>query len=108
MIAVEIGEAGGPGVLGGTVPSRVQTITVSGTRTVTVDTRSEVPTAKATGSVEFRNLTAAPLVIPSGTIVYSVSPQLMRFVTVEETPLEGGAGSLAAVKIEALEVGWNR
>ena len=37
MITVEIGEAGGPGVLGGTVPSRVQTITVSGTRTVTVE-----------------------------------------------------------------------
>jgi hypothetical protein len=105
VIPVEVGEAGGSGVLGGTVPSRVHTITVSGTRTVTVDTQSEVATAKATGTVEFRNLTAAPLVIPSGTIVYSVSPQLMRFVTLEQTPLEGGTSSSVEVRIEALEPG---
>jgi hypothetical protein len=72
---------------------------------VTVGTRADVPTAKATGTVEFRNLTAAPTVIPSGTIVYSVSPQLMRFLTLEETPLEGGSNSAAEVRIEALEAG---
>jgi hypothetical protein len=55
--------------------------------------------------VEFRNLTASPLVIPSGTIVFSVSPQTTRFITLEETPLEGGAGSLATVRIEASESG---
>jgi hypothetical protein len=105
VIVVEIGQAVGSGVLGGTAPSRVHTITVSGTRTVTVETRSEVPTAKATGTVEFRNLTVAPLVIPSGTIVYSVSPQLMGFVTLAETPLEGGTSSSVDVRIEALEAG---
>jgi hypothetical protein len=105
VIAIEIEEEGGAGVLGGTVPSRTRAITVAGNRTVTVDARSEVPTAKATGSVEFRNLTAAPLLIPSGTIVYTVSPQLVRFVTLEDKPLEGGTSSLAEIRIEALDAG---
>jgi len=105
VIAVEIEDEGGAGVLGGTIPSRARTTTVAGNRTVTVGARSEVPTAKATGSVEFRNLTAAPLVIPSGTIVYSVSPQLVRFVTLEDQPLEGGTSSSADVRIEALDAG---
>lgn len=93
VIAVEFDEPGSAGVLGGTVPSRGHNITVSGNRTVTVETRMEVPTTKATGRVEFRNLAGAPLVIPSGTIVYSVSPELVRFVTLEEKPLDGGANS---------------
>jgi hypothetical protein len=105
VIAVDVGEESGSGVLGGTAPSRVHTLTVSGNRTVTVDTRSDVPTAKATGSVEFRNITATPLIIPSGTIIYSVSPQVVRFVTLEESPLRGGADSSAEVRIEALEAG---
>jgi len=105
MISVEFGETAGAGVLGGTVPSRDRTITVSGTRTVTVETRTEIPTTKATGSVEFRNLTGAPRVIPSGTIVYSVSPQLIRFVTLEEKPLDGRMNSSVTVTIEALEAG---
>jgi hypothetical protein len=105
VITIEVGEEGGAAVLGGTVPPRAHTITVSGNRTVAVDARSEVPTAKAAGSVEFRNLTASPLVIPSGTIVYSVSPLLVRFVTLEEKPLEGGTNSSAEVRIEALDAG---
>jgi len=105
VITIDVAEADGSAVLGGSVPSRRRTVTVSGTGTMTVNTRAELPVAKATGRVEFRNLTAAPLVIPQGTIVYSVSPRLVRFATMDEVTLEEGTNASAEAAIEALDPG---
>lgn len=70
-----------------------------------VTTRADTPAARATGSVEFQSLTAAPLVIPRGTIVYSAAPRLARFITLEEGALGEDTISSVKVAIEAVDAG---
>jgi hypothetical protein len=50
-------------------------------------------------------LTLAPLVIPAGTVVYSVSPTGVRYATLNETRLEGQPKAFVEVPIQALAGG---
>jgi hypothetical protein len=68
-------------------------------------TRSEVATAKAGGAAQLQNLSAARLLVPAGTVVYSLTPELRRYVTLQDTPLDVGSNSTVAVPIEAVDAG---
>ena len=70
-----------------------------------VQTRSEIATAKATGTARFQNLSAAPLLVPAGTVVYSLTPNLVRFVTLQDAQLDTSVNNVAEIPIEALEAG---
>ena len=72
---------------------------------MTVQTRSEIATAKATGAAQFQNLSAAPLLVPAGTVVYSLRPSLVRFVTLQDLQLDTGSNNIAEIPIEAVEAG---
>ena len=50
-------------------------------------------------------MTLTPLVIPAGTVVYSVSPTGVRYATLNETRLEGKPNAFVEVPIQALDGG---
>jgi len=54
---------------------------------------------------EFKNLTQSVLVIPLGTVVYSVTPSSARFATQSEARLPGNVDATVEVPIEAVEAG---
>lgn len=104
-LMVDTQVAGNTTVLTGTLPLQNKTVSVSGSQTQPVSTLAEVPQEKAKGFVEFQNLTASPILIPAGTVVYSLEPELVRFVTIQEIEVAGGAISDAGVPVEALVKG---
>jgi len=104
-IAIDISGVGAPGILSGRVPAQTPRITISGKKTMRVESQSEIPKEKATGTVRFQNLAQSMTVIPSGTIVYSVTPSTVRFATLQEARLDGKVNASVEVPIEALEAG---
>jgi hypothetical protein len=62
-----------------------------------------VPQSKATGVVEFRNLTQQSVHVPAGLIVGT--PNGIRFVTTEEGDVDSGIGETLELPVEAVEAG---
>ncbi len=91
--------------VGGSVPARVITVTVSGTQSAPITSKAAVPQFKAMGVAEFKNLTQAEVVIPAGTIVFSITPSSERFATLNETRLAGKVDATVDVPIEAVQAG---
>lgn len=104
-LPVDLRTAAAPGVLTGNVPAQTAAITVKGEQTLRVQSRAQVPTERAEGSVRFENLTPSSLVLPAGTVVYSVSPSPVRFATTQDAHLDGRIGAVVDVPIVALEAG---
>jgi hypothetical protein len=104
-VNVEARGEGASGILTGWVPTRSIKVTSSASQTMQVQSRSEIPKEKATGTVRFQNLSQVPIVIPSGTVVYSVTPSTVRFVTLLESQVEGKVNASVEIPIEALEAG---
>lgn len=99
----------GPGfqevAISGSVPAHVISVTVNGSQSAQVTSTGTVPQDKALGMAEFKNLTQSVLVIPLGTVVYSVTPSSARFATQSEARLPGNVDATVDVPIEAVEAG---
>jgi hypothetical protein len=99
----------GPGIqevaISGSVPAHVISVTVGGTKSAQVTSTAPIPQDKALGIAEFKNLTQTELVIPAGTIVYSVTPSSARFATQGEARLPGDVNATINVPIEAVQAG---
>lgn len=100
-VSAGIGQVG----IGGTLPSHLLIASVSGTQSTQVSSTAAVPQDKATGVVDFKNLTNAAQIIRAGTIVYSISPTSMRFATQNDASLPATVGALVGVPIEAAQAG---
>ncbi len=91
--------------ISGSVPAEVLSVTVTGSQSAPVRTMAAVAQGQATGIVEFKNLTQTAVVIPGGTIVYSVSPTAQRFATENEVQLSGKVDASIQVPIQAVQSG---
>jgi hypothetical protein len=91
--------------ISGSVPSYQIVVTVSGTQSAKTTSQAKVPLDKAKGIVRFQNLTQAPVVIPAGTVVHSVTPEAARFATLNDTRLDGKVNAFVEVPIKALQAG---
>lgn len=91
--------------ISGSVPARAINVEASGTQSAPVTTMSAVPQDKARGIAEFRNLTQSELVIPAGTVVYSITPVSQRFATQNDAQLAAQVNATAQVPIQATEGG---
>ena len=89
----------------GNIPAREKRIILDGAQTVVVTGEGVVPQSKATGVIEFRNLTPNALTIPAGTIVESAGDALAQFVTLENGIIAAGVGKKLEIPIEAVESG---
>lgn len=86
----------------GIIPAREKLIVVEGEQTITVTGEGVVPQSRATGFVEFRNLTQSAQEIPAGTIV---SADGIRFETTGRVEVEPGVGQTAEAAVRAVEGG---
>ena len=86
----------------GNIPAREKRIMVEGDQTVVVTGEGTIPQSRATGFVEFRNLTQSAQTIPAGTIV---SAGDVRFETTGESSVDAGVGKKIEVAVRALEGG---
>ncbi|MCK6566194.1 MAG: hypothetical protein DCC59_15760 [Chloroflexi bacterium] len=89
--------------LSGEIPAHTLSMTLSDERRLVLSGFISVPKTKAAGVVQFINSGSDEVVIPAGTVV--ATNTLIRFATVEEARLSGGADEAVEVKIEALEAG---
>jgi hypothetical protein len=104
-LPAEASTKGVSSVVAMSLPAQEMKVTVSGTQSIKITSRASVPQDKARGVAHFQNLTLAPLVIPAGTVVYSVSPTGVRYATLNETRLEGQPKAFVEVPIQALDGG---
>ena len=86
----------------GNIPAREKRIMVEGDQTVVVTGEGTIPQSRATGFVEFRNLTQSAQTIPAGTIV---SAGDVRLETTGESSVDAGVGKKIEVAVRALEGG---
>jgi hypothetical protein len=87
----------------GSIPARMLSTTVEMEGTKTITSRIALPSAKAGGVAQFRNLTGNEVEIPAGTVV--ATDALIRFVTMEDASLPAGVDETVDVRIEALSAG---
>jgi hypothetical protein len=87
----------------GSIPARMLSTTVEVEQSKTVTSRIALPSAKANGMVQFRNLTGNEVDIPAGIVV--ATETLVRFVTMEDASLPAGVDETVDVRIEALSAG---
>ena len=104
-LPAQAGVDGSSTVIAMSLPAQQIKVTVSGTQVIKVTSRSSVPQDKSKGIAHFQNLTLTPLVIPAGTVVYSISPTGVRYATLNETRLEGKPNAFVEVPIQALDGG---
>jgi hypothetical protein len=104
-LTLDVRTGNGAGILQGGVPAQWATILLNGTKTMPVLTRSEVPSTRAGGVARIQNLSVAPLLIPAGTVVYTLKPDLRRYITLQDAQLDAGANTFVDVPIEAVNAG---
>lgn len=105
MIPITAGESIKSVSITGNVPAREIRFTVTGAQSATIISQSSVPQDKAKGVARFKSLTQIPVIIPAGTVVYSAGPTTVRFVTLNQTRLEGKINSIVETPIAAVEGG---
>jgi hypothetical protein len=86
----------------GNIPAREKRILLDGTQTVIVTGETVIPQARATGAVEFSNLTQDEVTIPSGTIVFAGE---IQFETTEEVIVPAGVRKKIEAQVQALDGG---
>ncbi|MBN2386124.1 MAG: baseplate J/gp47 family protein [Anaerolineales bacterium] len=91
--------------LAGVVPSRMATLVVGGSRSVAINSYSDVPDDPAVGTVVFRNLTSEVVGVPAGTIVRTPDESSQRFVTTVDGVLEAEVGAMVELPVQALRGG---
>ncbi len=91
--------------IAGGIPAHEITVTVSGTQSARVSTESSIPDSPASGIARFTNLTQSDVSIPAGTIVYSLSPAVVQFATMNNTHVAGNVNAVVEVPISAVNGG---
>jgi Baseplate J-like protein len=91
--------------ISGHLPSHPINVTVSGMQSARIISQASIPQTKATGIARFKNLTQSAVAIPSGTIVYSIGQNTVRFVTMNDTHLPGTINAFVDVPITAAVAG---
>jgi len=86
----------------GNVPARELILMLDGTQTVPVTGEGVVPQSKATGFVEFRNLTQQSMTVPAGTVLNAGE---VRFLTTQDILVDGGVGKRIDAPVQAIEGG---
>lgn len=89
----------------GSVPSHSISVNVTSSQSAQISSQSSIPQTKATGIARFKNLTQGDVSIPAGTVVYSVGPTTVRFITMNDTHLIGTANAFVDVPITAEQAG---
>ncbi len=92
-------------LMNGSLPAHEISVAVSGSQSAKVTAQSLIPQSKATGIARFKSLSQSSVTIPAGTVVYSVSPTTVRFVTMHDTHLDGTPNAFVDVPITALQPG---
>ena len=87
----------------GNIPAMTVSVNVSIEESMAVTSEITIPNSRARGVVRFVNLGSDEIDIPLGTIVSTVD--LIRFVTLNQTRLPGGADEFVEVRVEALDGG---
>jgi hypothetical protein len=105
IVMVQVSQAPDTGMLTGGVSSQTVDISASGSQTMRVESQLKIPIDKATGIVRFQSIVQSPLLIPAGTVLYSVTPEPLRFATLEAAQLGDGANEIIEVPVEALAPG---
>ncbi len=88
-LPAETTEAEPSAIVAARLPAQAATVNVSATKSMKISTLASVPVAKATGIAHFQNLTLTPLIIPAGTVIYSVSPNGARYATLQKPDSTG-------------------
>jgi hypothetical protein len=89
----------------GEIPAHEISVTVVGSQSAKVVSQKSIPQDKSGGIARFKNLTQSELTIPTGTVIYSVGPTPIRFVTLNDTHLPGKVNAFVEVPIAAVEAG---
>jgi hypothetical protein len=91
--------------ISGLLPAETAVIEVEGRDSMPVTGRTRLPDAKASGDVNFTNLTVNGLSIPAGTIVRTLSDPPVRFETTRAVTLAAGPDTSTSVPVQALTPG---
>ncbi len=89
----------------GEVPARKISVLVTGSQSARIVSQQSIPQDKAGGIARFKNLTQSDLTVPAGTVIYSIGPTPIRFVTLNDTHLPGKVNAFVEVPISAVEAG---
>ena len=89
----------------GEVPSALHQMAVEGSDSLPTTGSMLYPNQRASGSVQFTNLTGQPVDIPRGTVVRTAGEPPVRFATTLEVQLKGGIGQTVEAPVQALEAG---
>jgi hypothetical protein len=89
----------------GEVPAHQISVTVTGSQSARVTSQKSIPEDKASGIARFRNLTQSELTVPAGTVIYSVGPTPIRFVTLNDIHLPAKVNAFIEVPIAAVDAG---
>ncbi|MFP3852864.1 MAG: baseplate J/gp47 family protein [Anaerolineales bacterium] len=87
------------------IPANQRSTTLSVSGRVETAGSTRVPDERASGSLQFTNLTEEPVAIPAGTSVRASGLDGVRFVTTEAAQVEGGRGDQVIVPAQAAEPG---
>jgi hypothetical protein len=91
--------------LAGSLPALLSHIIVEQSKSVQVTGMVPVPDTRASGLASFRNLTAAQVSIPAGTVIRTQSSPPVRFATTTDVVVSAGIDKTLDVPIQAIEAG---
>jgi hypothetical protein len=92
--------------ISGIVPAYVLTTIVEGSGEISATGITSIPEARASGMVEFSNLTQSSVQIPEGTIIRTVSEPLVRFFITKPGVVPAGVGETIELPVRAIEGGF--
>ncbi len=102
---VSAGSQSDAALLGGVVPVRKETVTLSGSRSMVVSGQINLPQSPARGMVRFRNLGQSEVAIPAGTLVSTAADPPIQFKTLYDTHINAGVDQYVETPVEAVEPG---
>jgi hypothetical protein len=91
--------------IAGNVPAHPVKVTVEARQSARITTQASLPAGKAKGIARFTNLTQTDVSIPAGTIVYSLSPAIIRFATLNDTHVAGNVNAVVEVPVASVDTG---
>jgi hypothetical protein len=93
--------------ISGRVPAYPITVTLVGDGTIPATGKIKLPEIRASGSVQFSNLTESTVRIPEGTIIRSVAEPAVRFFVTKSGEIPGGVGEKLVLPVRAVEGGFD-
>ena len=91
--------------LSGAIPARPVRVTVEGRSSLPAQGTIQIPDKYATGRVTFTNLTNNTVLIPVGSVVRTLDPKPIRFMTMEAVEVPKEAGETISVPVQSIKPG---